>query len=501
MRSQKQKKGQFFTNSTIANFMCDLVYFKNAKYVLDPAIGKGAFWEAFNKKGVHSFRWLAYDIDPKMISIARDVSNNNIEYRNEDYLLSEIKIKPDIIICNPPYNKFQEIPNRNEYIDFLKEKYNFTISGYSNLYIYFLMKSLFELNENGNCVYIVPFEFLNTGYGERIKEFFIQSKYLKAIYKFDNNVLLFDDALTTSCILFFEKKEHEQVEFVSIKSISETEEKCFKSKSLYYYNELNPKEKWNKYFSIDEKNINAYNNLTNFSNIAKVKRGIATGGNAYFTLSKREIESTGISFDSLDKCICKSSDVKKLIFQESDFEELYSLNKKVHIFNGANATSKCDFDYIKFGEINGFDKGFLTSHRSPWYYIENRRIAPIWISTFNRSVLKVVRNETSSKNLTTFHGVYLNGKYDDDKTANILFCYLLTPISQHILRRNKREYGGGLDKFEPNDLNNAQILNVDILSNDDSDRILSLYEQLKQNEQYCVEIIEILNKIFSSYLI
>lgn len=241
--------------------------------------------------------------------------------------------------------------------------------------------------------------------------------------------------------------------------------------------------------------------MINFSNIARVKRGIATGGNAYFTLSKKQIESTGLSFGSLDKCICKSSDVKKLIFQDDDFRELYSLNKKVHIFNGVNATNECDFAYTKYGEINNFDKGFLTSHRSPWYSIENRRIAPIWISTFNRSALKVVRNETLSKNLTTFHGVYLNDKYNNDKTANILFCYLLTPISQDILKANKREYGGGLTKFEPNDLNNAQILNIDIISNDDSVRILSLYEQLKQNEKYCTEIIEVLNNIFSSYLI
>lgn len=234
--------------------MCDLVYFKNAKYVLDPAIGKGIFFKILNKKSIHNFKGLAYDIDPKMINIANNLSNSNIEYKNEDYLLSDIKIKPDIIVCNPPYNKFQEIPNRNKYIEFLKEKYDFSISGYSNLCIYFLIKSLFELNEKGKCVYIVPFEFLNTGYGERIKEFFIQSKYLKAIYKFNSSISLFDDALTTSCILFFEKKEHEQVEFVFVKSITEIEERRFKSKKIYCYNELNPKEKWNKYFSFDEKN-------------------------------------------------------------------------------------------------------------------------------------------------------------------------------------------------------------------------------------------------------
>lgn len=499
MRTKKQELGQFFTNPIIADFMCDLVYHRSAQSVLDPAVGKGIFLTCLEKKSIHNIQGLAYDIDNEMINIASGIANKNIEFKNEDYLLSEIKSKPDIIICNPPYNKFQEIPNRNKYIELFKEKYNFVISGYSNLCIYFLMKSLFELNENGKCAYIIPFEFFNTGYGERIKEFFIQSKFLKEIYIFDSKLSLFDDALTTSCILFFEKKEHEKVKFVLINNIEEIKNKRFKNSKSYYYNELNCKEKWSKYFSFNEKKI--YNNLIEFSQIARVKRGIATGGNAFFTLSKKQIENIGLSANSLVKCICKSPDIKKLVFQESDFQELYLSNKKVYIFNGNNATNECDFAYINYGKTNNFDKSFLTSHRSPWYSLENKDIAPIWISVFNRSSLKVVRNETESKNLTTFHGVYLNDEYNNDKIANILFCYLLTPVSQCILKTNKREYGGGLEKFEPNDLNNAQILNINIISNDDSVKILSLYEKLKRNEQEYTEVIEALNDIFCLYLL
>ena len=246
MRTKKQEQGQFFTNPIIANFMCDLVYHKSAQSVLDPAVGKGIFLTCLEKKSAHDIQGLAYDIDSEMINIASGIANKNIQFKNEDYLLSEIKNKPDIIICNPPYNKFQEIPNRNKYIELFKEKYNFVISGYSNLCIYFLMKSLFELNENGKCAYIIPFEFFNTGYGERIKEFFIQSKFLKEIYIFDSKLSLFDDALTTSCILLFEKKEHEKIKFVSINNIEEIKNERFKSSKNYYYSELNHKEKWSK---------------------------------------------------------------------------------------------------------------------------------------------------------------------------------------------------------------------------------------------------------------
>ena len=325
MRNKKQELGQFFTNPTIADFMCELVCHKNAKNVLDPAVGQGVFLKFLESKKKQNLQYLAYDIDGEMIKAASNILDTDVEYKKEDYLLSEIEIKPDIIICNPPYNKFQEISNRNEYIEFFRKKFGFEISGYSNLCVYFLIKSLFELNENGKCAYIVPFEFLNTGYGERIKKFFIQNKFLKVIYKFDSNLSLFDDALTTSCILLLEKTEHEKVEFVLVNNIEEIKSNSFKNSKFYSYNELDYKEKWNKYFSFNKKQ--PYKNLINFSQVAKVKRGIATGGNDFFTLNKKQIETIGLSSNSLVKCICKSPDVKKLVFQELFFLVSFPLKK------------------------------------------------------------------------------------------------------------------------------------------------------------------------------
>lgn len=498
MRNKKQLLGQFLTNPIIADFMSELVYFDEANNVLDPAVGEGVFIQHLEKRRTNELRYIAYDIDKAMIKKSKDCVNADVQYIHQDYLMSEIETQPDIIICNPPYNKFQEISNRDAYIERFKEKYNFCIGGYSNLCVYFLIKSLFELKDGGKCAYIIPYEFLNTGYGERIKEFFVRSRYLKTIYKFDSKLSVFDDAITTSCILVFEKKHNKSVEFVLVEGIDEIQSKEFRNISIYSYDELDYKEKWNSYFSADLKTD--YYNLVAFSEIAKVKRGIATGGNAFFTLNKERIESLGLSNDVLVKCICKSPDVKKLVFQEDEFQKLYLANKKVFLFDGEKSTNNKDLKYIAFGEQNDFHKSYLNSHRSPWYALENKAVAPIWISVFNRASLKVVRNNTQAKHLTTFHGVYFNERYSDEKYINILYCYLLTPICHRILQKNKREYGGGLDKFEPNDLNEAYVIDISSISNEDIINILDLYEQLKMDESNSSEIIEKLNNIFESYI-
>ncbi len=498
MNKKKKELGQFLTSSLIADFMSKLVCFDGAKTVLDPAVGEGVFLKYIDINKKNPLKYIAYDVDESMIQTSKNNFNDNVQYECKDYLSSDVAIKPDIIICNPPYNKFQEIPKRNEYIDLFMKKYGISISGYSNLCVYFLIKSLFELKDNGKCVYIIPYEFLNTGYGEIVKKYFIQSKYLKAIYKFENNISIFDDALTTSCILFFEKKEHKNIDFINITDIEEIKSKKFQQTRSYSYFDLDYKQKWNLYFKSKEEFM--FKNLVNFSEIAKVKRGIATGGNEFFALSKERIESFGLSQDVLVKCVCKSPDVKVLVFQEKDFLDLYLSNKKVYLFDGTKSKSSDDWSYINYGQNNNYHKSYLNSHRNPWYLLEEKQIAPIWISVFNRNGLKVIRNESQAKNLTTFHGIYFFNESVDECYINIFYCYLLSPICQTLLKKCKREYGGGLDKFEPNDLNNAKVLDISVISKTDTIEILELYNQIKAGKTDSSKIIERLNNIFVSYM-
>lgn len=494
--SKKNELGQFFTNETIAGYMAKLVYSPSCNKVLDPAVGPGVLLKSIKKICNRNLEYTGYDVDADMLSLFQENSNIKATLIHTDYLTDFFDEKYDAIICNPPYNKFQEIPLRDQYIKTFAEKYNIKISGYSNLCVYFLIKSLNELLPNGKCVYIIPYEFLNTGYGKTIKQYLLNSKMLKAIIKFDNNLSLFSDAITTSCIILFENNHNETVDFISISSIKEIEDNNPNAIVSRNYNDLDPTIKWNNYFNSDEDN--AYNNLVPFSNVAKVKRGIATGNNTFFSLSQPQIKKLKLSSKSCIKCIAKSPDIRVSVFTESDFEITRKADKKVFLFDGQRASTDSDFAYIRYGEENEVNKSYLNSHRNPWYLIENKDVAPIWISVFNRDKLKIIRNETSCKNLTTFHGVYLND--DCAENINIFFCYLLTPICQTILKKNKREYGDGLDKFEPNDLNNSSVLDISVISHPDKEKILIEYEKIKStgvNDS----IISLLNSIFSSYIL
>lgn len=495
MITNKKKYGQYFTNELIAKLMIDWTCANTPTTFLDPAAGEGVFIKLgrdLNKK----IKVTAYDIDKNLCNkLIKKFQSNDINIINADYLNTPNK-KYDAIVCNPPYNKFQKIKSRKTLIQKYQKHYNIKLNGYSNLCIYFLIKSLNEINKNGRCAYIMPYEFLNTGYGEKIKQYFITKRILHSIIKFDNSLKLFEEAITTSCILLFENTQNDKINFINITSIEDFEKRTFVNKKTYQYSELNPKEKWLNYFN-NKNTFHINNTLIQLKEIGQVKRGIATGNNAYFTLNPLKISELNLSDDVCLPCITKCADIKSLLFDNYEFEKLKMNNKKIYIFNGLNAKTNSDFEYLRNGETAGFDKTYLTSHRKPWYSIEKKEPAPILLSVFCRNKLKVIRNTTNVRHLTTFHGFYFN-KPENINFINLCFCYLLTPTAQKLLFYNKREYGDGLEKFEPNDLNNAYIININKIKENDKNKILKIYNNIQNIKEH--EFISQLDEIFSTYI-
>lgn len=486
--------GQYFTQYKVADFMCSWVC-TNATSMLDPAVGNSVFFTYARKYNNHC-KFTGYEIDKKILDFFGNPTDANII--NEDYLLNGWDDKYDAIVCNPPYSRFQAVSNRNEIIESIYMHTGNKYSGYTNLYSLFLIKSIFQLSETGRLAYIIPSEFLNSKYGIAIKQLLIDEKLLRAIINFKNDNEIFFNATTTCCILLLDHEPKTKVSFYNLTSINELTKNIITDKYFQAvhieYDRLSATDKWRSY--INQEETIKYTNLKPVTKFCSVSRGIATGANDFFCFSLSKAKEYEIPEKCLTKCVCRSADIKSPIFNEIDFKSLSDLGKTVYLLDVTIEDYEIIKSYILKGESVGVNKKYLLSHRSPWYSMEQKMVAPIWVSSACRENIKFVRNLAKAKCLTTFHSVFVNEDYSDD--IDVIFCYFLTPVAQTIIRQNRKELGNGLEKFQPNDLNTAKMLDINIISDQDRLRIMKIYNEMLI--KYDVDYIAELNNIFSTYL-
>lgn len=132
-----EKLGQVFTPDVVVRFMLGGCW--NRGRVLEPACGDGAFLNYF----------------PDAVGIELDDRHSPPGVHTIDFFSYSESEKFDTIIGNPPYVRFQDIPESTKIL--LKQD-NF--DGRSNLYLFFIEKAVRHLKKGGELIFITPRDFL-----------------------------------------------------------------------------------------------------------------------------------------------------------------------------------------------------------------------------------------------------------------------------------------------------------------------------------------------------
>lgn len=190
-RSNGGQHGDVFTKPEIVKFMLDEVGYvstRNLSHVsiMEPSCGEGEFVvEILNRLKISSQLFVfdfnqafhscvfASDIDEQKIKVcAKRVANLFPELCNirenfytEDYLLSNHQ-QVDIVIGNPPYIRYEEIP-----VDKLKIYKKFSAFYYrADIYVPFFEKSLLQLKPNGIHCFICSNRWMRNKYGKMLRK-------------------------------------------------------------------------------------------------------------------------------------------------------------------------------------------------------------------------------------------------------------------------------------------------------------------------------------------
>jgi hypothetical protein len=214
---------------------------------------------------------------------------------------------------------------------------------------------------------------------------------------------------------------------------------------------LDPNAKWRVYFEATDHRDTG---MIEIGSIARATRGIASGHNGFFLKRRSEIEAEGLDMDWFVPAIGRSEHVARGTFTVSDFDRLDVADRPVWLLrvppdiNPLPDALRRLFATPEAIEASG---RYLCRTRSPWWDIERRPVAPLWVGVFSRGSMKIVRNLTAAVTLQAFH-IILPRADADPETGALLSAYFRTDLFVLEFARQRREYGHGLVKVEPKDI-------------------------------------------------
>jgi Predicted O-methyltransferase len=137
------------TPKEVANLMVKLSTIPKDGLILDSGCGDGVFLEELRREGYKNC--LGIEIDEELYKVC---VSKNLNVILGDFLTYGFKEKFDLIIGNPPYAHFNQLPK--QVADNVKRIIK-TAEG--DIYYAFIIKAINLLKENGELIYIVPYHF------------------------------------------------------------------------------------------------------------------------------------------------------------------------------------------------------------------------------------------------------------------------------------------------------------------------------------------------------
>ena len=455
---ETKKLGQVATPAPVAALMAKWVMSAKPRTVLDPAAGLGGLLAACRQLDGR-VQLVGVERDVETLQRAKATAPSGAKLILADYLKSDAG-RFDGIIANPPYVKAQRLDYSENDWRYFEERLGTRLDRLTNLYALFLLKIWEDLAPGGRSAVILPAEFLNANFGEEIKERLVLAIRPAALGVFAPSLNLFADALTTSAIVFLDQARSPEAPSWAKRMESVEEAEAFvcqlcagavgrASQGCLDLTVLNPRDKWlNLLF-----NGKAPSNIALFpkrvGDYFDCRRGIATGANDFFCLSRAELREHHLTEAHIDSCITKAVDADGLVFTRAKFEARVASDRRCFLLH-PSCNGQDLMRYLKLGEARGIPQRYLPSHRPVWYLPENRAVADIWVAVFSRESVKFILNTSGAKNLTCFHGLY--AKAGGEFLPALMTLFLNSSDGRRAFSQVNRFYGGGLNKLEPKDV-------------------------------------------------
>jgi len=206
--NEKKANGIYFTPKNIVTDMINICkkHNKKIKRVLEPSCGSCQVINEVDK----AFEDIQIDGVEFNNTIFTEIKalehTNNTNLMNNDYLKYVPEEKYDLIIGNPPYFVMSKKDVDTIY-------YNY-FDGRPNIFILFIIKAMFELKMNGILAFVLPKNFLNCNYYNKLREHIVDNFKIVSIKDHSNEKYIETGQDTIVLIIQKRKKRTINIKYV-----------------------------------------------------------------------------------------------------------------------------------------------------------------------------------------------------------------------------------------------------------------------------------------------
>lgn len=470
---ERRRNGRFATPYALAREMVSyglsLLDGREISF-LDPAAGTGVFYSALLSecaaRSVKPARAVGVESSEDVFAAASGLwRDSGLELVHADFTAARPSVKADLVVCNPPYVRHHYIgrERKERLAAEIRRETGLSVPGLSGLYCYFVLCAHKWLAPGAVCGWLVPSEFMDVNYGAVLKKYLLENVRLLRIHRYDPADLKFPDALVSSCAVWFRNERvsgDREAEF----SYGGTHENPETSRKVSL-RELEGCGKWTR---IPEDGVLPVRDaaVPSVGDFFTVRRGLVTGANDFFILTKERIAGLGLDMSFFVPVLpCPRHLGTDEIFPDGDGRPLREPQRFLLSCtlpeDELRESHPAVWRYLDGGR-DTVGRKYLCRNRKVWYFQEKRAAAPILCSYMGRQTagraapFRFILNHTDAVATNSYLMLYPKGRLEEAaaRSPEILreAWKALSGIDAADLEREGRVYGGGLRKIEPGEL-------------------------------------------------
>lgn len=475
-----KKTGSYYTPERVIRFMVRFLagQGQNFRRTLEPAAGDGRFLpELLRQPDCHIDAVELFE--EKILDMRSRISSPEVNYFTGDYLdyADRCRDRYDLIIGNPPYINLKNMDSHAlEKGRELFEKEQIGKSVMQNLWSAFLVASAGLLQPDGTIFFVLPAEFLQVQFAEKLRLYLEQKFNNIKIFTFQENI--FPEIEQHTCLVYLSNCQNAPP-YIDYYVYASPNDSMPLHQSRIEKNK--PLKKWSNAV-LSDKDIqlllDCSRDCLQMGQLGPCAPGVVTGGNKYFIVDWDFVEENQAQHCVLP-ILQKSSLIKTdtIIFDQRLFQELRDSHVPVYLLNLAHE------DHIPPGVLAYLEQigEEETNHvklknrhkcrnRVPWYGVPIVHYGDIFFFKRSDKIPHLYINRMALHTTDAGYHIRLADGYD---AASVVFCFY-NSLTLALCEYSGRYYGGGVLELTPSEFKSLALPYTRIDANDvnELDRML-----------------------------